>query len=93
MIPLPLSIGLVNSVLDLCKTRNHPLGKSGAVIISSRWNKKYNFGILGIYNSIFVSYNIIIYINMPLAAPGVFILWLGWFGFNPGSDSANRRPA
>lgn len=30
--------------------------------------------------------------NLPLGAAGVFILWIGWFGFNPGSTlSANME--
>ncbi len=30
--------------------------------------------------------------NMPLVALGVFILWLGWFGFNPGSTVSMDDP-
>lgn len=30
--------------------------------------------------------------NIPLGAAGVFLLWIGWFGFNPGSTvEANRE--
>lgn len=29
--------------------------------------------------------------NIPIAALGVFILWVGWFGFNPGSTTAANK--
>ncbi len=29
--------------------------------------------------------------NIPIAALGVFILWIGWFGFNPGSTTAANK--
>lgn len=31
--------------------------------------------------------------NMPLAVIGLFVLWLGWFGFNPGSTMSFQNPS
>ena len=50
----------------------------GAIMVGPR---------LGKYNSDGSS-NVIAGHNIPLAALGVFILWFGWFGFNPGSTTS-----
>lgn len=31
--------------------------------------------------------------SMPLAVIGLFVLWLGWFGFNPGSTMSFQNPS
>jgi Amt family ammonium transporter len=51
---------------------------AGAVVLGPR---------LGKYNKEGKLVRPILGHNMPLAALGVFILWLGWFGFNPGSTT------
>jgi Amt family ammonium transporter len=50
---------------------------AGAIVLGPRLGK---YGKNGIIRPILGH-------NMPLAALGVFILWLGWFGFNPGSTT------
>jgi len=50
-------------------------GLMGTVVLGPRIGKFNRDG----------SPNIIMGHNIPLAALGVFILWFGWFGFNPGS--------
>ncbi|MDD4202598.1 MAG: ammonium transporter [Candidatus Omnitrophica bacterium] len=51
---------------------------AGAIILGPRIGKYNKDG----------SSNAILGHNIPLAALGVFILWFGWFGFNPGSTVA-----
>jgi len=50
---------------------------AGAIVLGPRIGKYAKGGIVPIPGH-----------NIPLAAMGVFILWLGWFGFNPGSTTA-----
>ena len=54
------------------------IGLAGAIVLGPRIGK---FGKDGKVKPILGH-------NLPLAALGVFILWLGWFGFNPGSTTA-----
>jgi len=56
-------------------------GLAGAIVLGPRTGKFLKDG----------SIRPILGHNMPLAALGVFILWLGWFGFNPGSTTAANK--
>jgi len=51
---------------------------AGAIMLGPRLGKYNKDG----------SSNVISGHNIPLAALGVFILWFGWYGFNPGSTMA-----
>ncbi len=53
------------------------LALAGAIVLGPRTGK---YGPDGKSRPIFGH-------NLPLAALGVFILWFGWFGFNPGSTN------
>jgi len=50
------------------------IGLAGTIMLGKRRDKVFGRTIRGH--------------NIPLAALGTFILWLGWFGFNPGSQLA-----
>jgi Amt family ammonium transporter len=50
------------------------IGLAGTIMLGKRQDKVFGKTIRGH--------------NIPLAALGTFILWLGWFGFNPGSQLA-----
>ena len=54
------------------------LALTGAIVLGPRLGKYRSDG----------KPNAILGHNMPLTALGVFILWFGWFGFNPGSTMA-----
>ncbi|MCB9421328.1 MAG: ammonium transporter [Ardenticatenaceae bacterium] len=54
------------------------VGLAGTIMLGKRKDKKFGHTIRGH--------------NIPLAAMGVFVLWLGWFGFNPGSQ-LNAEPS
>lgn len=77
-----LSIGSASGFLDFAgSTVVHGVGGAmalaGAMVLGPRIGKYNKDG----------SANVIAGHNMPLAALGVFILWFGWFGFNPGSQA------
>jgi Amt family ammonium transporter len=54
------------------------IGLAGTLMLGKRRDKVFGKSIRGH--------------NIPLAALGTFILWLGWFGFNPGSQLAADAP-
>jgi Amt family ammonium transporter len=58
-------------------------GLAGAIMLGPRLGKYNKDG----------SSNAITGHSIPLAALGVFILWFGWYGFNPGSTLSGTSPA
>jgi Amt family ammonium transporter len=58
-------------------------GLAGAIMLGPRIGKYNKDG----------SSNAIPGHNIPLATLGVFILWFGWYGFNPGSTLSGNSPA
>lgn len=53
---------------------------AGAIVLGPRIGKYVNGRAKGIPGH-----------NIPIASLGVFILWFGWFGFNPGSTTAGTN--
>lgn len=77
-----LGLGGENGFLDFAgSTVVHSIGGwaalAGALVLGARLGKYNGKDIFPIPGH-----------NIPIAALGVFILWLGWFGFNPGSTTA-----
>jgi Amt family ammonium transporter len=78
-----LTIGEMSGFHDFAgSTVVHSIGGwaalAGAIVVGARKGKFTKDGKFGAIPGH----------NIPLAALGVFILWLGWFGFNPGSTTA-----
>ena len=49
------------------------IGLAGTIVLGKRRDKEFGKSTIRGH-------------NIPLAAMGTFVLWLGWFGFNPGSQ-------